>query len=887
MKITTVIERRGIEPVPLDERRGNARGLFSVWFAANVGILSVVFGAVLASLGLDFGQAVAVTAAATTASFLLVGAVSVAGQQSGMPALALSRRAMGRAGNGVAASVSWVSVLGWEVVASVVGAWALVGAAHVLLGVAPGPAADTVALGIMVGASLVLGLLGHAAIVRFQRLAALGFGALTLALVPVMLMHVDWARTLSGHPASLRTMLMAAGIIAAGTGVSWVNLAPDYSRYLPRSERPRAVVGWVTAGAALPTMVLVLTGYLLSTRVHGLASALDPIGPVGAVLPAWLATPYLLTAAGGMLAETNLACYSSGLTLLALGVRIRRTRTVLVDAAVVCSAGLWLMLSRSGFLGPFESFLELLAAGLAAWAGVVLADLGRARRAARAADSGSPGGDIRTASAAGGTPTGSPVGGTPTGFPGGGTRTASAVVGTGRAVDGIGLAAFTVGAALALATTTSPLFTGPWAHGLVGDGSFGFVLGLGTSIAVAWTGWGAVDRRAARHVGDPTAVPDHPETDPPSRLQAEDSGSTRVAASLAPRSPAPAHPPVAATLMPRQPASGSAPIAAGTAAAAARWAPPQRLVLVGSILVDVLVYVDALPERGSDVLAGDRMLSSGGGFNVLTAAARLGLPGAYAGRIGTGAFGRQVARDLETAGIQALVPPAAGDDTGFTVGIVEASGERTFLTAPGVESRLDETTLGAVGLRAGDGVHVSGYDLMYPVSGPAIARWLHGLAPRHLLALDPGPLGTVSDDAISGLLHRVDVFTLNEREALLRSGCDRADEAAVALGALIAPGGVAIVRVGPSGCWVAQPGAAPVLVPGHRADTVDTTGAGDVHTGALLARLAAGDSPLQAARIANVAAALSTERAGGAAGPTAAAVDEALARAEGAPAVVP
>ncbi len=869
MKITAVIERRGIEPVPLDERRGSARGLFSVWFAANVGILSVVFGAVLASFGLDFGQAVAVTAAATTASFLLVGAVSVAGQQSGMPALALSRRAMGRAGNGVAAAVSWVSVLGWEVVASVVGAWALVSAAHVLLGVAPGPASDTVALGIMVGASLVLGLLGHAAIVRFQHLAALGFGALTLALVPIMLVHVDWSRTLSGHPASLRTMLMAAGIIAAGTGISWVNLAPDYSRYLPRSERPRAIVGWVTAGAALPTMVLVLTGYLLSTRVHGLASTLDPIGPVGAVLPAWLATPYLLTAAGGMLAETNLACYSSGLTLLALGVRIRRTRTVLVDAAVVCSAGLWLMIGRSGFLGPFESFLELLAAGLAAWAGVVLADLGRARRAARVAGTGSPVGGARTAS------------------PAGGNRTGFLADGTGRAVDGTGLAAFTVGAALALATTASPLFTGPWAHGLAGDGSFGFVLGLGTSITIAWTGWRAVDRRAARHVCDRTAAPSRPEIDPPSRPETEGSGSTRVATSLAPRSPAPAHAPVASALTPRPPTSGSAQVAAGAAAATARWAPPQRLVLVGSILVDVLVYVDALPERGSDVLAGDRMLSSGGGFNVLTAAARLGLPGAYAGRIGTGAFGRQVARDLEATGIQALVPPAAGDDTGFTVGIVEASGERTFLTAPGVESRLDETTLGTVGLRPGDAVHVSGYDLMYPISGPAIARWLHGLAPRHLLSLDPGPLGTASDDAIGGLLHRVDVFTLNEREALLRSGCDRADEAAAALGALIAPGGVAVVRVGPSGCWVAQPGAAPVLVPGHRADVIDTTGAGDVHTGAVLARLAAGDSPLQAARIANVAAALSTEHAGGAAGPTTAAVDEALARTEDAPAVVP
>ncbi len=803
----TRIEQRGIQAVPPDERHGRARDLFGVWFAANLGLLALVFGAILATMGLDLVQAVLTTVVATTASFLLVGLVSVAGQRAGTPALVLSRRALGQAGNLAAAAVGWVSVLGWEVVTSVIGAWALVGVAHAAFGVRAGAAIDAAALGVMIGASVVLGVLGHGVIVRFQRLAAIGFGLLTVAVLPVLLLHVDVARVAAAPPASLRTVLVAGGILAAGTGISWVNLAPDYSRYLPMHERARSIVGWVTCGAALPTSVLVVAGYLLSAKVHGLASSLDPIGPVGAVLPAWLSAPFLLVAAGGMLAESDLACYSSGLTLLALGVRIRRSRTVLVDGAVVCGAGLWLMVGRAGFLSPFESFLTLLATGLTAWAGVVLADM---VRSSRGAARGSAGGEATT-----------------------------------RAVNVPGLVGFVAGSAVALATTMSPLYTGPLARGLVGDGSFGFGLGLVVAAAVSLAGWelGAVVTARRSRAGATTPR----RTTTPCSSHSDATGKGTPTRSAEPGALVPARSPV------------------------------HRIVVVGSILLDILVHVEALPSRGGDVIASNRTLASGGGFNVLSAAARLGLPSAYAGLIGDGAFGRQVARDLEVSGIRSLVPPVSGEDTGFTVGIVEARGERTFLTAPGIESRLDAAVLDRVVPEAGDAIYVSGYDLLYPVAGPAIASWLHELGPEHLLVVDPGPLGATPGGPLGAVLGRVDLFSANEREAVGRTGERTPAAAAAALASQLAPGGIAVVRVGPRGCWVARQGGVPVHVPGHPATAVDTTGAGDVHVAAMLARLAAGDDALDAARFANVAAALSVGRRGGASGPEPEAVAAAIA----------
>ncbi len=790
MGLMAAVEGRGIEPVPAEERHGRARGLGGVWLAANLGILAVVLGAVVAAFGLDLAQAAAVTVAATAGSFLLVGAVSVAGAWSGMPSLTLSRRPFGRLGNLAPAGVSWVSILGWEVVTSVVAAYALADLAHVLFGLRASRAGDVTGLGIVVVASLGLGLFGHATIVRFQRWVSWIFGGLSLLVVPFLFAGAHWSPAAGSHPAPWGSVLAAGSIVAAGTGISWVNLAPDYSRYLPRSEKPLTVVAWVTAAASLPAIVIVLAGYVLSAKVPGLASSLNPVAPVGAVLPSWMAAPYLLVAVGAMLAETDLACYSSGLNLLALGVRTRRSRTILVDAGVVLAGGLYLVLVPGRFLSSFESFLLLLAPPLAAWAGVVLADMARGRRVDH---------ELHYRS-----------------WP---------------AVGWVGVAAWSAGTAAGLLTTVSPWFRGWLAVGFLAEGSFGFALALAVAFLASAAGWRVAARRQGAGMRSPAAAP-------------------------------------ASGLEPAGTGAGLSFGRRGGAVFGGRPC-PDRLVVAGSILVDVLLYVEAMPERGGDVLAHERLICSGGGFNVLTAASRLGLPAAYAGRIGAGVFGRQVARDLEKAGIAALLPPVPGEDTGFDIGVVEADGERRFLTAPGTESRLGAADLGLIRLRAGDAIYVSGYDLSYPQAGPALSAWLAALPAPHLVAVDPGPLAAA--DPAGGLqrvLQRVDLLSANEREALLLTRCDSAASAAEALAARIAPGGLAVVRTGPDGCWLAG-GDGAVRVPGRRVATVDTTGAGDIHVGAMLARLAAGDDAATAARWANAAASVAVTRQGGAAGPTA------------------
>ena len=76
----------------------------------------------------------------------------------------------------------------------------------------------------------------------------------------------------------------------------------------------------------------------------------------------------------------------------------------------------------------------------------------------------------------------------------------------------------------------------------------------------------------------------------------------------------------------------------------------MRLLHLGNVVIDLVLTVGDLPERGGDVIASSTATAAGGGFNVMAAAVRQGLPTLYAGAHGTGPFG-DLAYDLIDASL--------------------------------------------------------------------------------------------------------------------------------------------------------------------------------------------------------------------------------------------
>jgi sugar/nucleoside kinase (ribokinase family) len=291
----------------------------------------------------------------------------------------------------------------------------------------------------------------------------------------------------------------------------------------------------------------------------------------------------------------------------------------------------------------------------------------------------------------------------------------------------------------------------------------------------------------------------------------------------------------------------------------------SRLLFAGEALVDQVMTVPALPERGGDILATSASFQVGGGFNIMAAAARQGLPVVYAGGHGTGQWGDLVRAALGDEAIETLREPDPDRDTGFDVALVEDNGERTFITMLGAET---PGTWSEVQPGSADAVYVSGYGLAPEGTGAVLGAWAAALPGDIPLFIDPGPLvADIPAAVLDPVLARCDWWSCNQREATLLTGTTDPAEAAGLLLTRTSRANI-IVRSGGSGCVLALRGGELTTIPAPRVNAVDTTGAGDAHSGVFLAGLAEGLSPQEAARRANAAAALAVTRPGPATCPT-------------------
>ncbi|MDP4501213.1 purine-cytosine permease family protein [Nonomuraea turcica] len=379
------VEQNGINAVPEAERRGRPSDLFWPWAGSNLSLFGVAFGVYIVGLGLGVVPAVITGAIGYALSFLLVGLVAVGGARSGVPTMTLGRAPFGYQGNKLPTVFSYISNVGWEIVLVTLAAQS---GAAILARLAPGlPGTTATAICFAVAAVVVIavGVYGHAMIMVVQRYLTYAFILLTVIYMILMVPRLGASLETTAGPGG-----WVGGIIFAMTllGLGWVNCGADYSRYLPTSSPPRSVALWTALGGALPPMVLLVFGVLLAGGDPQLAGAAggDPVGALAGALPTWFLLPYLLTAIGGFLAGAIMDIYSSGLSMLALGVPIRRHYAVLIDGLLMVLGGYYLLFVSSSFLATFQAFLAIVGVVMAAWVAIFLVDMWRLRAGGQAYD---------------------------------------------------------------------------------------------------------------------------------------------------------------------------------------------------------------------------------------------------------------------------------------------------------------------------------------------------------------------------------------------------------------------------------------------------------------------------------------------------------------------
>ncbi len=298
-----------------------------------------------------------------------------------------------------------------------------------------------------------------------------------------------------------------------------------------------------------------------------------------------------------------------------------------------------------------------------------------------------------------------------------------------------------------------------------------------------------------------------------------------------------------------------------------------RVVVVGSINVDLVLRLPRLPAPGETVLGGTLTRQHGGkGANQAAAAARVGAHAYLVGAVGS-ADGQDSVDELAASGVDVSWVRRSGEPTGVAVvQVADDTGENQIAVASGANAMVSaddvDTALRALELGRADVVVLS---CELPGTPLRLAADLARITGARLV-VNPAPAGPHCLDLLTGA-----VATPNEHElAVLAAVADRsAAEAALALSDRT--GGPVVVTLGARGALLADSG----FLEHVRAPEVmvrDTTGAGDTLTGVLAAGLAHGYELPAAVRRAVVAAALAVTREGARAGmPTAAEIDRLLA----------
>lgn len=262
------------------------------------------------------------------------------------------------------------------------------------------------------------------------------------------------------------------------------------------------------------------------------------------------------------------------------------------------------------------------------------------------------------------------------------------------------------------------------------------------------------------------------------------------------------------------------------------------IVVAGSYNAGLTAYGERLPTPGETVLGYRFDLGPGGkGANQAIGIARLGVGVVFATKLGNDVFGAQARSILLAEGLPPHGILTGSEQTGMALILVDRRGSNAISVVPGVNLKLTsaevigslETELRQCGLIL--------CQLECPTElAVGLARW--GRDNGKTTVLNPAPARALTAED----LQLFDVLTPNELElaAIARGLGQQSESIEVQAKALLDCGaGTIVATLGPQGAMrVSSDGAE--LFPAYPVDAVDTTGAGDAFTAALVAALAHG-----------------------------------------------
>jgi len=290
----------------------------------------------------------------------------------------------------------------------------------------------------------------------------------------------------------------------------------------------------------------------------------------------------------------------------------------------------------------------------------------------------------------------------------------------------------------------------------------------------------------------------------------------------------------------------------------------MRFFVLGDVSVDLLFFLERIPEPGEEVPSRRALMKPGGAGGTLAAQlASLGHRVFLAGRVGKDPFAELALSRVREVGVDLRYLQEDLEHTTSSVLIlVVPGGERAMVSAEGASRYLDPALFKPRFLDQVDAVVLSAYALVGGPSRSYAAEVLEAARRRELPVFADLGAGAVRAAGKELLKHLrgVSWLLMNERELKTLTGASSISQG---VARLRQEGFQRLaVKVGAMGSIVVTPEGEELLEPFPIEDIVDSTGAGDAYTAAFAHAILEGKSPVEAGRLANLAGALAATAIG-------------------------
>jgi NCS1 family nucleobase:cation symporter-1 len=362
-----VIEHHGIDPIPESERHGTPRGQFTLWFAANMQITTVVTGALAVFLGLSFPWAIVAILLGNLVGAIFMAAHCVQGPRLGIPQMIQSRAQFGFIGAIVPLVLAIILYMGFFASSAVLGGEALAAWLNI-----------STSVGIIVSSAIagIIALYGYDLFHRYQRWMSWLFGVVFLYLTIRILATQPLSHLKGGHFTAASFILVVS--IVATWQITYAVAVSDYSRYLPVNTKSRSTFFnsyWGTTVATIWMMILGCLGALLGASRFD-SNSVEYIGKAGGSGVAWFVFIVIVL---GVISANVINVYGSFMCASTLiqtfkpvpNSRSARSTFIVIATIVGMAIALW---GQGNFLTNYTNFLDFLLYLVVPWTAVNLTD---------------------------------------------------------------------------------------------------------------------------------------------------------------------------------------------------------------------------------------------------------------------------------------------------------------------------------------------------------------------------------------------------------------------------------------------------------------------------------------------------------------------------------